>query len=389
MSRSEKMSNMIAAAFASASQPGTGNDFKDAARAFAQGNVAYQGIKDQDRATRANYANSVLGQLAAQEEAERKGIDTEADVYKKGGEGYRAYSYGGFLGDRGQHMLTQLGPAAIMNAESARTVANTAAEKAKNEVTTASEGSGVYQRDANGVVVRRDLVPKTFAPPAAEAKIDANVRAMYIYEQLNGGPLTAEQSTQAWRAMNNMDPKVMGGTGALAQAWRIGNIEDPVERARQTKLLMQAGHLAQAVSPPQQTVLQMPLGETVKGKGISELTQRHVRQFTGKDGVVDYQKYIAAAMNGELDKTGYTQVRDVDWQNSLMQAWQEQNQARKTSGPPKLDSIKDRTGAANKKKEEEAAKLDPAAAAAVQSMAKMVKERKEAAKRAEANKGLK
>jgi hypothetical protein len=250
MSRSEKMSNMIAAAFASAAQPGTGNDFKDAARAFAQGNVAYQGIKDQDRATRANYANSVLGQLAAQEEAERKGIDTEADVYKKGGEGYRAYSYGGFLGDRGQHMLTQLGPAAIMNAESARTVANTAAEKAKNEVTTASEGSGVYQRDANGVVVRRDLVPKTFAPPAAEAKIDANVRAMYIYEQLNGGPLTAEQSTAAWRAMNDMDPKVVGGGGALAQSIRIGNIQDPVERKRQTDLLLQAGSLAQKVSPP-------------------------------------------------------------------------------------------------------------------------------------------
>jgi hypothetical protein len=70
-----------------------------------------------------------------------------------------------------------------------------------------------------------------------------------------------------------------------------------------------------------------------------------------------------------------------------MQAWQEQNQARKTSGPPKLDSIKDRTGAANKKKEEEAAKLDPAAAAAVQSMAKMVKERKEAALKAKSQKG--
>jgi hypothetical protein len=211
---------------------------------------------------------------------------------------------------------------------------------------------------------------------------------MYIYEQLNGGPLTAEQSTQAWRAMNNMDPKVMGGTGALAQAWRIGNIEDPAERARQTKQLLEAGNLAQRVTPPQQTVLQMPLGETVKGKGISELTQRHVRQFTGKDGVVDYQKYIAAAMNGELDKTGYTQVRDVDWQNSLMQAWQEQNQARKSSGPPPTTPLKDRgKNAQAAKNAEEAAKLDPAAAAFVQSMAKAAKERKEAELKAKSKKG--
>jgi hypothetical protein len=290
MSRSEKMSNMIAAAFASASQPGTGNDFKDAARAFAQGNVAYQGIKDQDRATRANYANSVLGQLAAQEEAERKGIDTEADVYKKGGEGYRAYSYGGFLGDRGQHMLTQLGPAAIMNAESARTVANTAAEKAKNEVTTASEGSGVYQRDANGVVVRRDLVPKTFAPPAAEAKIDANVRAMYIYEQLNGGPLTAEQSTAAWRAMNDMDPKVVGGGGALAQSIRIGNIQDPVERKRQTDLLLQAGNLAQKVSPPAPYVQHLQVDPVLQPNSVKKWVDEVVLpQFTDQNGTIDFE----------------------------------------------------------------------------------------------------
>jgi len=390
MSRSEKMSNMIAAAFASASQPGTGNDFKDAARAFAQGNTAYQGIKDYDRATRANYATSVLGQLAAQEEAARKGADTEADIYKKYGEGYKEYSQGGNLQAASRNMLEFTGPASLKTAEAAVQRAATEDWDKRTALHNAPEGTTIVRRDPRtGLPIKVETTAKTYAPDAAETKINANVRAMYIYEQLNGGPLTAEQSTQAWRAMNNMDPKVMGGTGALAQAWRIGNIEDPVERARQTKLLMQAGHLAQAVSPPQQTVLQMPLGETVKGKGISELTQRHVRQFTGKDGVVDYQKYIAAAMNGELDKTGYTQVRDVDWQNSLMQAWQEQNQARKTSGPPKLDSIKDRTGAANKKKEEEAAKLDPAAAAAVQSMAKMVKERKEAAKRAEANKGLK
>lgn len=381
------MSNMIAAAFASASQPGTGNDFKDAARAFAQGNVAYQGIKDQDRATRANYATSVLGQLAAQEEAARKGADTEADIYKKYGEGYKEYSQGGNLQATSRNMLEYTGPASLKTAEAAVTNAATAKWKAEHDPTVAAEGSAIYQRDANGVLVNRGTVPKTFAPDAAQTKIDANVRAMYIYEQLNGGPLSAEQSTAAWRAMNDMDPKVMGGTGALAQAWRIGNIEDPAERARQTKLLMQAGHLAQAVSPPQQTVLQMPLGETVKGKGISEVTQKHIKQFTGKDGVVDYQKYIAAVMNGELDKTGYTQVRDVDWQNSLLKDWQDQNQARKTSGPTPITPIKDRMAAANAKKQEEAAKLDPAAAAAVQSMLKMKKEREEAAKKAKAKKG--
>jgi hypothetical protein len=382
------MSNMIAAAFASASQPGTGNDFKDAARAFAQGNVAYQGIKDQDRATRANYATSVLGQLAAQEEAARKGADTEADIYKKYGEGYKEYSQGGNLQAASRNMLEFTGPASLKTAEAAVQRAATEDWDKRTALHNAPEGTTIVRRDPRtGLPIKVETTAKTYAPDAAETKINANVRAMYIYEQLNGGPLTAEQSTAAWRAMNNMDPKVMGGTGALAQAWRIGNIEDPAERARQTKQLLEAGNLAQRVTPPQQTVLQMPLGETVKGKGISELTQRHVRQFTGKDGVVDYQKYIAAAMNGELDKTGYTQVRDVDWQNSLMQAWQEQNQARKTSGPPKLDSIKDRTGAANKKKEEEAAKLDPAAAAAVQSMAKMVKERKEAALKAKSQKG--
>jgi len=381
------MSNMIAAAFASASQPGTGNDFKDAARAFAQGNTAYQGIKDYDRATRANYATSVLGQLAAQEEAARKGADTEADIYKKYGEGYKEYSQGGNLQAAARNMLEYTGPASLKTAEAAVTNAATAKWKAEHDPTVAAEGSAIYQRDANGVLVNRGTVPKTFAPDVAQTKIDANVRAMYIYEQLNGGPLTAEQSTAAWRAMNDMDPKVVGGNSALGHALRIGNIQDPVERDRQTKLLLGAGNLAQRVSPPQQTVLQMPLGETVKGKGISELTQRHVRQFTGKDGVVDYQKYIAAAMNGELDKTGYTQVRDVDWQNSLMQAWQEQNQARKTSGPTPITPIKDRMAAANAKKQEEAAKLDPAAAAAVQSMAKMVKERKEAALKAKSQKG--
>jgi len=377
ISRAEKLSNMLASAFGSAALPGTGNSFKDAARGFAMGSADYQKMSDAERALRAQYATSVLGQVAGQEEAARKAADTAADIYKKGGEGFRAYSYGGYLGDRGQHMLTQLGPAALMNAETAKTQAQTAATKAANDLTVVGPGS-VAARVVNGRVV-----PEIAVPANESAQQQQTRQAVFLVnarEEILGRKLTPDEWDETMRfGLRGYEPA--GSTGQLAQIQAISKLPPEQQGPAMAKLKADV-KILNDMNPPKQTILQMPLGETVKGKGISEVTQRHVKRFTGKDGVVDYQKYIAAVMNGELDKTGYTQVRDVDWQNSLLKDWQDQNQARKTSGPPPVVPLRDRTGAGNKKKEQDAAAADPAAAAVVQNMLKMKREREARAKAA-------
>jgi hypothetical protein len=305
---------MLSSAFHSASQPGTGDTFKDAARGYAQGLDTYLGLKDYDRATQGQYAGQVISQIAAGVEYWLKYYDKLTEGEKRSAEGQRALAYADYLRQRGAY-YEKRGVNEGIDAQTKQIIAETARDKWHN----VPEG-GVAIRGKPGQPPESYANPKAPVLSTPEAKLEAGKKLVGILNDLSGGQLTPAQQAAIHRAYNGANPPNVPAGSTMDKILRA--LADP-DKARGDAAIAEirrAGAIVNSMRPPRQAGAGagVATANRLAAGHIGDIIQYNAHRYTNPTtGDVDWPRFISDANRGLLQRDlanapGQRNVRDID-----------------------------------------------------------------------------
>jgi hypothetical protein len=310
MSRSEKLQRMLGSAFHSASQPGTGDAFKDAARGYAHGVETSLGIAEYDRNARAQYAGQVVAQIAAGEEYWLKYYDKLTEGEKRGAEGQRALAYADYLRQRGAY-YEKRGQNEAIDAETKKILA----EAARDRGMIVPAGSGVFQ---GGKHVYTQ--PKDTTLSAPEAKLEAGKKLVAILNDLSGGKLTPAQQAAIHRAYNGANPPNVPAGSTMDKILNALRDPDTARGDATIAEIKRAGGIVNSMRPSRQigAGAGVAAANRMAAGNIGDIIQfnwhRYLNPTTRE---MDWPRFIADANQGLLKRDvanapGQRNVRDMD-----------------------------------------------------------------------------